>query len=301
MSWQHFSEVRSLIQSSWPDRWQRVAVLMVGHGGDEDPAARAYVVSAIERLPMHERPCRIVVSDGGGGSIAKLKSAEGAVVPGADVTGRVKRFNQYVTGPLFGGHFTDFSGPTPIKRPFLEARAQGIAALIASARDADDWGNDPRRRETVLDELHRASKDRLKDLAAWNDDNKALYDAHGHARLFVRLMENVDHDIHNGPNVSWEDARHERLAFCRIVNLFGMLKIPTGIAHLSACGISKETGCVEYAWKEDDKRTVGLLFNEGQFLRQLHAYAKPHEQGYPMPSAEVGGPTTWIKVQGEST
>jgi hypothetical protein len=292
--------VRSLIQSSEPDRWQRIAVLMIGHGGEDDPAARAYVVSAIERLPMHERPCRIVVSYGGGGSIAKLKAGD-AVVPGADVLGRVKQFNQYVTGPLFGGHFTDFSGPTPIKRPFLEARAQGIAAIIAGARDADDWGNDPGRRETVLDELHRASKDRLKDMAGWNDSNgKALYDANGHARLFIMRMQSVDHDISNGPNVAWEDARHERLSFSRCINLLGMLKIPTGIAYLSACGISKETGCVEYAWKEDAQRTAGLLFNEGQFLRQLHTYAKPNEQGYPMPSAEVGGPTTWIKTQGDT-
>ena len=144
MSWQHFAEVRSLIQSSEPDRWQRIAVLMIGHGGEDDPAARAYVASAIERLPMHERPCRIVVSYGGGGSIAKLK-ADDAVVPGADVL-----------------------------------------------------------------------------------------------------------------------------------------------------------GCVECAWKEDAQRTVGLLFNEGQFLRQLHTYAKPKQQGYPMPSAEVGGPTTWIKTQGDT-
>lgn len=303
MSWQHFSEVRSLVQGTTPDRWQRIAVLMVAHGGQDDPAARTYMRTVLDRLPVHERPCRIVVSAGGSNPIAKLKNADIAVVPGAAALDRVKSFSHYATGPLYGGINQDFSGPTPIARALLASHACGILMCVKAARAVTDHGVDHDRREAVLSACEQLASAHQLAVDGFDEAKvkKGLYCGLHSARAFMSHMFQADRNASVGSDVSLESVTHERRAFARCVNLLGMLKIPTAIGCLSACGITAMTGCVEYAWGEDAKYTVPALFNEGQLLRHCHTYAKPHKQGYPMPSADVDGPTEWIKTQGDPT
>jgi hypothetical protein len=150
--WQHFGEVRELLQGSTSDRWQRVAVLMDAHGGKDDAAARAYVRAVIERLPIHERPCRLVVSSAKGGSLGALKDAFKSMPEGMAFR-RVKRFNRYALAPLYGRVGRgDNTGAIDIYPPLWNAWEHGVAALLeqAAVMDVSDLDAEAIERRVVV-------------------------------------------------------------------------------------------------------------------------------------------------------
>lgn len=303
--WQHFGEVRELLQGATPDRWRRVAVLMDGHGGKDDAAARAYVRGVIERLPIHERPCRLVVSSAKGGSITELKDA-GAAMPGGAAFGRVERFDRYALAPLFGRVGRgDNTTPDIMARPLIQAQVRGIWSLLMGADGVDVSDMDESllaRRAAVITVLKADIKDRLAPVrtALAPDHHSAIEIISGRGmarRLVVTIYEADRATGHGVAGLTLEDARHETANYQRAVRLLGMLRIPVGVGHLYGVGITARGEMIDVSeWMAAPSIIWPLLLGPGQLMSALYAEAQRDGRGYPVPSAERGGATEWMEV-----
>lgn len=303
MSWQHFGEVRELLQGSAHERWERIAVLMDAGGGRNDAAARAYVRAAIERLPVHERPCRLVVSGGKGGSLGGLKEAFKSSMPHGPALRRVMRFDTFALAPLFGrcGH-EDHSAPASMLWPFFEAQVCAIWTMLDEAGELDvsDMDQDLQaRRRVVLDALRSDVRQWLNVVTVDEPEGHAavaILSPDEMARRFVITIYEADRATGHGvAGLTLEDQRHTSGNYQRAVRLLGMLRIPVGIGHVYGAGIEvPDSYIAPERWKTAPGIVWPLLLGPGKLLRGLYTHA---DKGYPMPSGEPGGPTEWMKIE----